>query len=243
MAVFSMTSAHIALNELNAAGFANSVTLSATGEPKIATTFGSGGYRQSVVGLGQFTASFSGFQDYATDGPSNLVGGPAGLGGLNTFSISMPGSTAGDIAHLGQCRHASVTELEGAVGDLASFQMALNGTGALVRGVMLHPAAARTSSSTGTAVAFTAPTATQALYAAFHVHSVTGTGTVTLTVQTDDNSGFTSSSTRITSSAFSAIGHQFSSLAGALTGETHVRLGWTISGFTSVTFSAAVGVR
>jgi hypothetical protein len=64
-----------------------------------------------------------------------------------------------------------------------------------------------------------------------------------LTVQTDDNAGFTSSTTRITSTAFAAIGHQFTSLAGALAGETHVRLGWTIAGFSSCVFSAAVGVR
>ena len=46
----------------------------------------------------------------------------------------------------------------------------------------------------------------------------------------------------ITSQSFTATGAQFTSLAGALTGETHIRTQWTITGFTSVTFAVAAGV-
>jgi hypothetical protein len=122
------------------------------------------------------------------------------------------------------------------------FGFGWTGDAQMVRGQMLHPAAARTATGSGTTTTFTAPTATQSLYAAFHVLSVTGAGTITFTIQTDDNSGMTSATTRITSSAFAAVGHQFASLAGALTGETHIRVGYTIAGFTSVTFAVAAGV-
>ena len=42
--------------------------------------------------------------------------------------------------------------------------------------------------------------------------------------------------------AFAAVGSQQTSLAGALTGETHMRTTWTVTGFTSVTFIVAAGV-
>jgi hypothetical protein len=52
----------------------------------------------------------------------------------------------------------------------------------------------------------------------------------------------TSATTRITSTAFAAVGAEVRSLAGALAGETHIRVVYTISGFTSVTFTVAAAV-
>jgi hypothetical protein len=132
--------------------------------------------------------------------------------------------------------------MAGTVGDAAPFSLTLGGTGKLVQGKMLHAVAAETATGSGTVVAFTPPTATQSLYASFHVHSVTGAGTITFVVETDDAVGMSTPVTRITSNGFTAVGHQFASLAGALTSETHLRVKWTISGFTSVTFSSAFGV-
>jgi hypothetical protein len=100
-----------------------------------------------------------------------------------------------------------------------------------------------TATGSGTATTFTTPVAGQGIWASFHVTSVTGTGTITFTIQTDDNSGFSSSTTRLTATAMAAVGGQFATAAtGALAGETHIRVGYAISGFTSVTFFAAAGV-
>ena len=52
----------------------------------------------------------------------------------------------------------------------------------------------------------------------------------------------TTPTTRITSTAFAAVGGEVKSLAGALAGETHIRVVYTISGFSSVTFTVASGV-
>ena len=95
------------------------------------------------------------------------------------------------------------------------------------------------ASGTGTAVAFTAPTATQSLYASFHVLSVTGTGTLTLKVQTDDNGSFTSATDRITfTAATTGNTAQWSSVAGAITDDWW-RITYTISG-TGPAFAFAV---
>jgi hypothetical protein len=209
------------------------------------TTFCGGGYRQKITGLSSFNVNATGFQDYVATSPGSAFSSPTVLvspGTTNTFTVAPTGDTVGNVAYFGQSKTTTLTELSGAVGEVAGFTLNTSGTNRLVRGAMLHPVLARTATGNGTAVAFTPPTATQSLHAAFHVHSVTGTGTITFTVQTDDNDAFSSATTRITSSAFAAVGHGFGSLAGALAGETHIRVVYTISGFTSVTFSVASGV-
>jgi hypothetical protein len=242
MAVFAMTSVGILVDSLAVTGFADELEMAAVVEELDVTTFGSGGWRTKKPGLASHTLAVRGFQDYATTGvdPTFPI---SVLGGQDTFTISPNGGSAvGDLAYMGQGRLTDYTPLTGAVGEAGRFGFGWAGDAQLVRGQMLHPSAARTATGSGTTTTFTAPTSTQSLYASFHVLSVTGTGTITFTIQTDDNSGMTTPTTRITSSAFAAVGHQFASLAGALTGETHIRVGYTIAGFTSVTFAVAAGV-
>ena len=243
MAVFALTQVHLATNELNMSCFANQVDIAAESEELDVSTFCGGGYRQKITGLGSFNVNVQGFQDFVAPAPGTVF--PASTttdGALSTFTVAPQGDTVGNVAYFGQSRVMSVTELSGSVGDVAGFGVNMAGTNRLVRGQMLHPVTARTATGTGDVAAFTTPTATQSLHAAFHVHSVTGTGTITFVIATDNAVGFSTPVTRITSSAFAAVGHQFSSLAGALAGETHIRASWTISGFTSVTFSIAAGV-
>lgn len=245
MAVFALTQLYLAVNEVNMSCFANQVDVNAESDELDVTTFCGGGYRQKITGLSTFTVNATGFQDYVAPSPGSGFQSDVALvspGVTNTFTVAPTGDTVGNIAYFGQSKTTTLTELSGAVGEVAGFTLDAAGTNRLVRGAMLHPVTARTATGNGTAVAFTPPTATQSLHAAFHVHSVTGTGTITFTVQTDDDSGMAGAVTRITSSAFAAVGHQFASLAGALAGETHIRVVYTISGFTSVTFSVAAGV-
>lgn len=244
MAQFALTQVQVAVDEVNLTGFANQVDINAEADELDVTTFAGGGYRQRITGLGMFNVDVTGFQDFGTSTPGTSfpMTSLADGGTLHTFSVAPNGGTAGNTAILGQARGVNLQPLSGAVGDAAKFTLGLVGTSRLVQGQLLAPVAAQTSTGNGTVLAFTTPTASQSLHAAFHVHSVTGTGTITFVVATDDAVGFTTPVTRITSSAFAAVGHQFASLAGALAGETHIRLGWTISGFSSVTFSAAAGV-
>lgn len=244
MAQFALTDVQVAVDEVNLTGFANQIDINAESDELDATTFSGGGYRQRITGLSTFKVDVNGFQDFGTSTPgssfpmTSLVDG----GTLHTFSIAPEGGTAGNVSILGQARGVNLQPLMGTVGEIAKFSLSTTGTGRLVQGQVLAPVAAATETGTGDVLAFTTPTATQALHAAFHVHAVAGTGTIEFTVATDDAVEFTDPVTRITSSEFSAVGHQFASLAGALAGETHIRLGWTITGFTSVTFSAAAGV-
>jgi len=242
MAVQPLTSALICVDAVNVTAYANSINVTMDADTRDVTTFASGGSRQMVSTLGMVGVEIAGFDDdVATGGPNDLMQF-ASIGALNTWTVSIPGTTAGDAAVFGQGRTMTATPISGAVGDVAAVNIGITGTSREVVGLLLHPAAARTTTGSGTAVAFTTPTAGQALHYAAHVHSVSGAGNIVFTIQTDDNGGFSSGTTRITSSAITAVGAVFGSLSGALAGETHIRVGWTITGFTSVTFSVSAGV-
>jgi hypothetical protein len=242
MAVYSMTSVGIFVDGYAVHGNANQLDLSATADTLDFTTFSSGGWKIRKPGLATHSLSVDGFQDYATTGVDPVFP-VSSIGGFQTFTVAPTGgATVADPAFIGQGLLNTYTPLTGAVGDPAMFNFGWTGSAQLVRAQMLHPSAARTTTGSGTATTFTTPTATQTLYASFHVLSVTGAGTITFTIQTDDAVGFPSPVTRITSSAFAAVGGGFGSLAGALAGETHIRAGWTVAGFSSVTFAIAAGV-
>jgi hypothetical protein len=208
------------------------------------TTFASAGYRQKIGGLTSTTFTTSGFQDFATDGPDISFPGTTSIlnGTLTPWSVSVPGTTVGDVAYFGQAIEGSITSLSGSVGEVAGFSTDFMSSGRVVRGIMAAPYAARTATGNGSAVALAGPSATQSWYVAFHVHSVTGAGSVQFVVQSDDAIGMASPTTRITSTSFTAVGSQFTSAAGAFAGETHVRVNHTITGFTSVSFSVVVGL-
>ena len=245
MATFALTNLHLAVDQLNMSCFANQVDVMADADELDVTTFCGGGYRQRITGLAMFNLTAAGFQDYVSPAPGSVLDASTDLvspGVSRTFTVSPQGDTVGNVAYFGTTKATSFTELSGAVGEVAAFSLDLAGVSRLSRGQMLHPVTAETATGSGTASAFTTPTASQSLLASFHVHSVTGTGSIVMNVQTDDNSGFTSATTRIASSSFTAVGAEVKSLAGALAGETHIRVIWTITGFTSVTFSVAAGV-
>lgn len=241
MTAFVATSVSIALDTTELAGYVNKLDLNATAEAKPWDNFGGGGWKSFAPGLMMVTLEATGFNDFGSTGLDAAV--PlTGFGGSSVYCVSVPGTTAADPAFFGQGVRSSQLPAGFKIGEVSDWSLGLSGNGRMVRGSLLHPSAARAASGTGTAVAFTAPTATQSLYASFHVLSVTGAGTLTLKVQTDDNSGFATPTDRITSTAFAAVGSQQTSLAGALAGETHMRATWTVAGFTSVTFIVAAGV-
>ena len=242
MAAFALTNVAITLDGITVTGYANSVDANASADMLDFTTFASGSWKTMKPGFQSFTLNLKGFQDYATNALDQAF--PlASAGGTDTFTVAPTGgANVADPAFFGQGLLTNYTPLTGAVGQPANFDFTWTGINQFVRGQVLHPSAARTATGNGTATTFTTPTATQALYAAFHVTSVTGTGSIQFKVQTANSLAFTTPNDRITSQSFTAAGAQFTSLAGALAGETHIRTTWTITGFTSVTFTVAAGV-
>jgi len=131
------------------------------------------------------------------------------------------------------------------IGDIARLTIkASQSGGALVRVTDMEGSATKTSTGTGTARLLGAASATQTLYSFLHVTAVSGTNTPTITVlvASDDAVGFASPTTNLTHTAFTAVGAEMKSLAGANT-DTYYRVAWTISGTNpSFTFTIGVGI-
>lgn len=245
MTVYVQTAVRFVANTTVLSATVDELTLNATADIRTRTPIGgTGGWRRARYGLKSYSVSAKGMADLDVGGTD--VAFPATTLGAADVLTVMPindGATIAEPAFLGIGRSSSIMPFGGPIGEESSMAIDWAGDGRLCRGVILHPSAARTATGSGTAVALTGPTALQSIFANFHVTSVSGAGTITFTIETDTASNFPSTTTRITSSAFAAIGaEQKSAVPGAINTETHFRVGWAIAGFTSVTFEVAAAV-
>ena len=82
------------------------------------------------------------------------------------------------------------------------------------------------------------------MFLALHVVAISGAPTFSVVLESDDNSGFTSPTTQLTSASYSAAtGSEWQSVAGAIT-DTYWRVKWTVTGGTSpsVSMLAVAGI-
>jgi hypothetical protein len=225
-------------------GNSNKIELSSEVEAKDATNYGSNGYKEVVGGLASAEISGEG-QWEAGDTTKVDDGAWAGLGGIGPWSISANnGAAVGDLAYFTQALRADY-KLLGEVGEVAPWTSMAKSAWPLVRGQFAHPpGTARTATGTGTGLNLGAVAANKRLYASLHVLSVSGTTpSITARVESDDNSGFTSATTRLTFAAATAVGGQTLRTDGTAITDTWWRIAWTISGTTpSFLFAAALGI-
>ncbi len=238
MTIQAWTDLSILVGPSELAGHGKNVTLAVECAPLDKTNFQSAGYVELTGGSKSGTLSLDFMQDMAAAGPDDSLWDLLGDSGVPK-SLCTP-SADGSVAYL--CAGVPVTykPIDGPAGELAMAAVSLKSSGVIARGRLLHPGAtARTSSSTGTGRQLGAVAAGKSLYAALHVVEVSGsTPSLTVKVQSDDNSGFTSATDRITFTAATARTFQWSSVAGAIT-DDYWRITYTISG-TGPSFKFAV---
>lgn len=220
----------------------NQVSINASVDDLDATTFGGGGYRARRGGLRNVEASYSGFwQSATTDAPDPQIFTSIG-------TVDQAVTIANDDAELSTAymfQGGKFTyNLGGQIGEVMPFDldmMGTNGVSGLVRGVVTKAkGSVNATGATGTAWNGGAVGASQFLYATFHVFGTPGT-TITAVIESDDNAGFTTATSRITFGPITTAGGTWGTrVAGALA-ETHYRL--RVSAITG-TFSiaAAIGI-
>jgi len=222
----------------------NTVELSSEVEVKDVTNYGSAGWKEVLGGLASTEIKASGQWEA---GDTSLVDDAAwaGLGVVDAWTIGPVGAAVGDLAYLAKSLQANYS-LGGAVGDVAPWKADASGSWPLVRGSVAHPpGTARTATGAGTGVNLGAVAAGQRLYATMHVLSVSGTTpSITAIVESDDNSGFTSATTRLTFAAATARGAQIDRSSGSAITDSWWRVSWTVAGTTpSFLFAAAFGIK
>lgn len=132
------------------------------------------------------------------------------------------------------------------VGDLYVVPFGAKGVSQFFRGISLG-SVTDTVSGTGTASAQYLATAgddTDKLHATIHC-TVMGATSLAVKIQSDDNSGFTSATDRITFATLTAPGAEFASEATDPTGgaDDYYRVSYTVTGAGTVTFIVALGIR
>ena len=132
-----------------------------------------------------------------------------------------------------------------AIGEVFPFGFDAEGSAGdpLVAGMLMHDAA-RTATGNGIGQQLGAiAAATNSIYGALHVTAVSGSSpTLDLTVESDDNSGFTSASVRMTYTQATGLTSQWKELAGPITDDWW-RVVYTIGGGSpSFDFAFVLGI-
>lgn len=236
MATFFWNTPELAHGASRLSCSANSVDVSTGVAILDATTFCSDGWEEKVPGLRTASVQIGGFWEL-----TNIDAQVAAQLGTTGPTTVAQDHDEGSVAFLHQAL-ISTHRHGGDVAGLATRDLDLTGTGPLVRGVLLAPATSdRTSSGTSTGVQQGSASASQTAYAALHVVESDDTGTLDVKIVSDDNSGFSSATDRISFTQASGVTSQWSSLAGAVS-DDYWRVEWTIAGGGTWKFLVGFGI-
>jgi len=221
MAVQGIMDARIMLGGYEYTSFSNSLSTDYGVEVLDVTVFGNT-TRTNRAGLRTFSFSVNGYRDDGATTPFGDSGGTAysRIGAAReVFSFAPVGTADGQRSFTIRGVNGSYNPLSGSVGDLLPFE--LTGSAAhseLIKGVV-EGVGAKTATANSTGTQIGALSATQTLYAALHVTAFSGTSpTLDIKVQSDDNSGFSSATDRITfTQNTGSIQSQWGSVNGAIT--------------------------
>lgn len=235
--------ARLFTNGVDLTSASNKIEISAEVEEKDVTNYASNGYKEVIGGIASSTIQGEG-QWEAGDATKVDDAAWSQFGGLGPWTVVPTAATVGSLAYTTYALQCDYT-LGGQLGDVAPWQAKAASSWRVARGQIAHPpGTARTSTGTGTSLQLGAVAAGRRLYAALHVLSASGTTpSITARVESDDNSGFTSATTRLTFTAATAAGGQILRTDGTAITDDWWRIAWTISGTTpSFTFVAALGI-
>jgi hypothetical protein len=228
-------------------GQSNSVQLSYNAAMLDATTMGMT-TKANIAGIKDAKIDAAGFM--AAPSATDLTDGQLFSNvGLSTIPVSLMPTNAnveGSIAYLMSAAQPdySIGTSHGAMAPY-KFSAVPGSLGyPLVRGYVLEPGTvARTASGNGTGVVVGAASATQRIFAALHVVSVSASDTLDLIIESDADGNFAAGqTTRFTFTQATAITSQFMMLAGPVT-DTYWRASWTLAGSgISIQFAVVLGI-
>ena len=197
---------------------ANDASLTANVDVQKATTFCSGAWEAFLPGVMSSELSAAGVWSTGTGDTIDAVEWGAN-GATDRVVTYAPVGTEGTVAYMLQGTRTSYS-FGGAHGEVAPWSISAVGTGSngMVRGQLLcdKTAAISGAGAIGSGVQLGAVGATEFLYATLHCFAA-GT-TLTVVLESDDNAGFTSATTRYTFPDVTAAGGLWGvRVAGAIT--------------------------
>ena len=227
--------------EHDMSGEANQVSVALSRDGLDRTTFGSNGWRERNKGLFSGQVDASAFTDFTDDGLDEEMFGNLAFGPL-PFAVTVDG-TEGSVGYFFHSVETSV-ESGAQVGEIHELQissMTSGDTAPAVRGRLETIKAARSTSSNSTGSQLGALSATQSIYSALHVFATTGSPTLDVIIQSDDNGSFTTPTTRITHAQATGRTSELLSATGAVV-DDFWRASWTFGGSGTITFAVLLGI-
>lgn len=226
MAVLAITDAFCYVDLLDFTGQAEQLQVTGTAQQRPSTTFASGGWTEVKNTLKSWNLDIGAFWscDSALDVDAQSFDG---LGVPNRVITTGLVETEGSPVVMMRGMQPSYTWLEGTVGDLAKAKVNAVGSDGgygVVRGQLaVDFTTVSATGAIGTGLNLGAVGAAQRLFATLHIFGVPGT-TITGVIQSDDNSGFTTPTTRITFGPHTTAGGYWATpIAGAIS-DTWFRL-------------------
>lgn len=192
--------------------------------------------RNRLGGLKDVSLSAAGYFS-AAEPDSSLYSGVGVSGSLITAA---PTDTLGDPSFFFRAVVGEYSPIQGAVGEVAGFTLnAAAYLGDLIRGTLMENGEV-TGTGNGTGRQLGAVAADESVYAGVHITSISGNWDIIL--ESDDNSGFTTATTRASWTGQTAVGELFASVAGAIT-DTYWRFRFVENSAGSLTLAASVGIQ
>lgn len=219
---------------------ANQVAVDHEAEVPEVTAIGDTFRRRLAGGLKVSSIGASGFWQ-ASPEDEDLF---AAIGLADKVIIASPSATEGDVAYALQCVLGEYTPLQGAVGDVASFDLSSAARDDLLRGTLMNNGTV-SASGAGTARNLGAVSAGQRVIAGVCVTGVNGTSpTLDLTVESDSADSFGGGeSTRLTFSQFTGRGSEWQAADGAIA-DTWWRFAYTLGGTSpDFTWAGIIGIQ
>lgn len=228
MAGVIYTDCKILVGGFNLSSFSNSIGVEYGVEILDDTVFGTNGTRSNKPGLKNLSVSGGGFWDTDLDEVLyNKIGATR-----DVLTFAPVGNTEGDRTFFTRAVSGTYNPLSGEVGALLPFELSfMNAASSLVRGVLLA-SGVKAASGNSTGVELGLLGALQRAYSALHV-TATDPTSIQVIVESDDNSGFTTPTTRLTHTLITdggGVTGDWQELAGAVASDTWWRSKWTIVG-------------
>ncbi len=244
MPVLVFTDGKIYAGGYDLSGDHNEVAVGIDVEEKEFTRMGAEG-KSRRAGLGEISVNGGGYVNAGTDLQDEVHFNDLGVY-QRIMTLAAIGNV-GDRAVTFRGVELEYVPFDAAVGDQHGFSVGAMSTGLfLPSGVVLHDtAAAETVSGSETGQQEGALSATENAYASLHVVAASGTSpTLDVDVESDDNGGFSTPTTRFSFAQATGITSEWSTaIAGPITDDWW-RVAWAIGGGTpSFTFIVTFGIK
>ena len=234
MATFVQTNVGLYWGGYSLASSFNAIALNLGNSPQDDTVYGDT-FVSNAAGLSSVQLEAEGFWESATDSVLQ-----SSLGSDDTvLSVTPVDQAAGSPSLFSKVTTSTYNPIStGTVGSMLGFSLSAEGRGekSVSGEILVIPATYTSSSETATNASIGAVSATQSVYSALHVTAASGTLDV---IVESAPSNWSSESTRITHTRFTAVGAEMLSTAGAIT-DAYWRVKWTLSG--SFDFIVSLGI-